>query len=153
VVERHRDVGSELPLNVDRLLRRQQAAAAVHVTLELDALVAHLPKSFEGEHLKAPRVGDDRAIPRHERVEAAELRDYILSRPHVEMVGVRQYDARPDRPEVGGRERAHRGLCADGHEDRGRDRAARQAERAGAGGAGGRVNREFEHQVMAMASP
>src|SRR2546422_7730 len=41
VVERHRDVRAERPLDLDRALGGEEAARAVQVALELDAVVAH----------------------------------------------------------------------------------------------------------------
>src|SRR5207245_11309979 len=62
VVERHRDVGAEGPLDLGGALGREEAARAVHVALELDAVVAHAAESREREHLEAARVGEERAV-------------------------------------------------------------------------------------------
>jgi hypothetical protein len=47
MIERHRDVGAEGPLNLGGALGREEAARAVHVALELDALVADLAEALE----------------------------------------------------------------------------------------------------------
>src|SRR3989454_8483074 len=47
--------------------------------------------------------------------------------------------------QVGGRQRADRPLCPNGHEGRSLDRAVGEDEPTGASGAAGGVEREFEH--------
>src|ERR1044072_453420 len=66
MIERHRDIGAERPLHVDRSLRRQLATASVHVALKLDAVFVPLPEALEREPLKAAGVGEQRPLPRHE---------------------------------------------------------------------------------------
>src|SRR2546426_5962090 len=55
VIERHRDVGAENPLDLRGALGGERASTAVHVALELDAAFVHATKAFEREHLKADR--------------------------------------------------------------------------------------------------
>src|SRR5437667_270795 len=83
VIERHRDVGAEAPLDLGGALGSEEAARAVHVALKLNAVVAHPTESREREHLEASRVGEQRAVPAHEAVQAAESRDDVLARADV----------------------------------------------------------------------
>src|SRR5436309_5368795 len=53
MIERHRNVGAEHPLDLRGALRREGAAAAVYVTLKLHAAVVHPAESLEREHLEA----------------------------------------------------------------------------------------------------
>src|SRR5882724_13377718 len=84
MIERHRDVGAERPLNLNGTLGGQLAPAAVDVTLKLDAVLVDFAKALEREDLKAARVGEQRPLPRHELVEAAELLDDVFAGPDVE---------------------------------------------------------------------
>src|SRR5437762_10184856 len=49
------------------------AAASVHMTLELDAVVVHAAEAVEREHLEPARIGEQRPVPGHEAVQPAEL--------------------------------------------------------------------------------
>ena len=149
MVERHRDVGAQAPLDLGGALGREQAATPVDVTLELDALVIHAAEPVEREDLKPARVGEQRAVPRHESVQPAELCDHVLAGANVQVVGVGEHDARAHGFEVGGGECAHAALRADGHEGRRLDRPVRQCEHAGPRAAGRGVDREIEHQASA----
>jgi hypothetical protein len=132
VIERHRDVGAEGPLDLGGALGGEEATRAVHVALELDALVIDPPEPLEGEDLEPARVGEQRPVPPHEAVQAAEPGDDVLPGADVEVVGVREHEVGPDGFQVRGRERAHGALRADGHEARGRHRAVGEGEAAGA---------------------
>ncbi len=47
MVEGHRDVGAQGPLDLRGALGREPAAAAVHVALELDAVLVYAPEALE----------------------------------------------------------------------------------------------------------
>src|SRR6267154_870652 len=96
MIECHRDICAERPLNLDGALRSQSAPAAIDMTLKLDAIFIDFAEALEGKDLKAARVGQQRPLPRHELVQAAELRDDVLARADVEVVRVREYDLRAD---------------------------------------------------------
>src|SRR5438874_7472959 len=81
MVERHRDVRAERPLDLGRALRRQVPAAPVDVALELDAVLVHAARALEREHLKATRVGEERTVPPHE----ADRKSTRLNSSHVEI--------------------------------------------------------------------
>ena len=53
------------------------------------------------EHLEPAGVGQDRAAPAHEAVEAAELGDRLVARAEVQVVGVAEHDLRAERLELG----------------------------------------------------
>jgi len=145
MIERHRDVGAERPLDLRGALRREGAAAAVHVALKLDAVVVNPAESLEREHLEATRIGEQRTIPTHEAMQGSELLDHLLAGPHMQVVGIREHQRRARVTEIVGRERPHRALSSDRHEHGRLDRAVGEGKRAGAGGAGGGVEREVEH--------
>ena len=53
VIERHRDVRAEDPLDVGGALGGEAAARPVDVALELDAVLVHTAESVEREYLEA----------------------------------------------------------------------------------------------------
>src|SRR6267143_6053434 len=69
VIERHRNVGPEHPLDLRGALGGERAAAAVHVTLELHTVLVQAARPREREHLKATGIGEERTIPTHEAVQ------------------------------------------------------------------------------------
>ena len=155
VVERHGDVGAEGALDLHRALGRERARGAVHVALELDAVLLDPPQPLEREDLEAAGVGEHRPVPGGEAVEPAHARDDVLAGAEVQVIGVAEDDLR-----AGARARRRRcrprttpwvptGMNA------GRlDGAVGQGERAGARGAGRALEREVEHQdSRSHASP
>ena len=66
----------------------------------VDAVVVDHPQVAERHDLEAARVGQDRAVPVHEPVEAAEPRDPLVAGSQVEVVGVGQDDRRADLAEI-----------------------------------------------------
>ena len=81
VVEAHGDVGAEGLLNLDRALGGQLQKPAVEVRAEGRAAVGDFGPLGQAEDLKAPGIGEDRAVPAHEFVQAAEPRDGLLAGP------------------------------------------------------------------------
>ena len=59
---------------------------------EVDALFGHLRELEEGDHLEAPRVGEEAPLPGHEGVESAALVQDLFAWPQSQVVGVAQND-------------------------------------------------------------
>src|SRR5262245_17746913 len=150
-VERMDDVGAERLLDLDRGLRREEVSRAVDGRAELDARVGDLPELGEAPDLKAPGVGQDRAVPAHEAVQSAELAHDVVPRPEEQVIGVGEDDLRARRGEVVRAQCLHGRVRADRHEDRRLDDAVRRGEPAGARGPvrGG----ELELHRIRVASP
>ena len=74
------------------MLRREPVERAVEVAAERHAVVVDDPQVAERDDLEAARVGEDRAVPVHEPVQAAEPCDALVAGPQVEVVGVGQDD-------------------------------------------------------------
>ena len=93
--------------------------AAVHMGVELDALLRDLAQLCQGEDLKAAAVGQDGPVPGHESVQPAEGFDQLVAGAHMEMVGIGKLDLAADGLEIRRRERPlDRALGADVHENR-----------------------------------
>jgi hypothetical protein len=146
LVERHRDVGAQVLLHLDRALGRQRVAGAVDVALEHHALFAQLAQPREREHLVAAAVGQERARPAAEAVQAAELLHDVVPRPQHQVVGVREQDLRAELVEVAARHRFHGACRAHGHEGRRLDLAVGSHEPAGAGPTARGGHGEAEHE-------
>ena len=59
---------------------REPVERAVEVAAERDAVLVDDPQVAERDDLEAARVGQDRAVPVHEPVQAAEPRDPLVAR-------------------------------------------------------------------------
>ena len=80
-VEHHRDVDPERFLKRDHVLGREAMFAAVEVRAERHAVVIEIAARFQTEHLKAAAVGEDRPVPGHEPVQAAQFDERFASGP------------------------------------------------------------------------
>jgi hypothetical protein len=117
LVDHHRDVGAEVGLDCHHLARAEEQARAVEMRLERHAVLADFAQLREAEDLKAAAVGQDRSVPPHEAVQAAQVADQFAARPQIEVVGVAEDDLGADLAQLGRRQRLDRGLGAHRHED------------------------------------
>ncbi len=134
LVELHLDVGAEQALDLDRPLRRQHVAAAVDVRGKAHALLAHLADLGERHHLEAAAVGEDRAVPAHEGMQAAEAGDALGAGAQHQVIGVGEDDVGAGRLHLVEVERLDGGGGADRHERRRADEPMRRRHRAAARG-------------------
>ena len=88
------------------------------------------PPLGEAEHLEAAAVGQDRARPADEAVQAAAPRDQLVARPQQQVIGVGEDDLGARILEVAMPNRLDRALRADRHERRRLDDAVRRLELA-----------------------
>src|SRR5688500_19143298 len=75
LVEHHRNIRSQLRLNIYRRFRCQQMLAAVEMRAERRPLLVHLTPRREAEDLIPAAVGEDGLVPSDERVETTERSD------------------------------------------------------------------------------
>ena len=89
----------------------------IDVGVEVDALFLDFSESGEGKYLKAAGIGEDRTVPVHKPVEAAELLDQLVAGPDMKMVGVGKLHLCPDPAKViGGHSALDRGDSSYIHE-------------------------------------
>jgi len=81
VVEGHRDVGAERGLDLRHALGSEAHARAVDHRAERHTVGVDRARVGQAEHLVAAGIGQDRTVPIHEAVQAAELGDQLLARP------------------------------------------------------------------------
>src|SRR5712691_6298259 len=73
LVESHHDVTADHLLHRDAGFRREEVRFSIHITLKTGAVFVHFSGVRQRKYLKAAGVGQHRAIPVHETVDAAEL--------------------------------------------------------------------------------
>ena len=132
LVERHDDVGTDDALDVHHALGGEDVLRTVDVGSKLAALLRELADAREGEDLEAAGVGEDRAVPTVEAMEATSGPEHLAAGAEVEVVGVAQDDLGLhlllEFAEVDSLHAAHR---AHGHEDGGEDLAMGRLNAAG----------------------
>ena len=82
--------------------------------------------------MEAAAIGEDRAVPGHERMQAAGGDDRFEARPQPEVVRVRKDDLRAEFVQIARRECLDRRRGTDGHEGRRFDDAVREPQRSAA---------------------
>jgi hypothetical protein len=153
LVERHRDVRPEQALDLHRELGREAVPRAVVDRTELDAVVLDRRRVAQREHLVAAGVRQDRAVPAHEAVQAAEAGDAFGSRAKVQVIGVPEHDLGAQVAQLAGKDGLDRRLGADRHEDRRLDGAVGGVEHARPGVAVDGLEVEPAGHRMSIASP
>ncbi len=118
MVEGHRDIGAQLPLDLHGALRRERAAGSIDVALELYSVLADAAKPLKREHLKATRIGEHRPVPGREPMQATHLLDHRFPGPEVQVVGVAQDYLGAGAAYIVGAETANDGVGAYRHEGR-----------------------------------
>ena len=97
---------------------------------ETHALVGELDGVGMGEDLEAAGIREDRAVPVHEGMQAAELGDGVRTGAHGQVVGVGEHDLGAQVLDRLGGDALDVGLGAHGHEDGGLDIAVRRMQDA-----------------------
>ena len=127
-VELHLDVGSQKILHLDGALGRQFMRRAINMRAESHATFGNGPKLAQRHDLIAAGIGQDRAVPAHEAMEAAESRDPLGSRAQHEVIGVAENDICARGFDVVDEHGFDRRGGADRHEGGGVDDAARSCD-------------------------
>ncbi len=144
LIELHRDVGAEQNLDFDRALGRKLDDGAVEVGAEGHALVLDLAQLRERHDLEAAGVGQNRARPIHESVQAAERRDAFGTRPQHQVIRISEHDIGAACAHRLGRKTFNCCLRADRQERGCGDGAVRRRHLAATGGAVGGEQAEGE---------
>lgn len=176
LVEDQRDVGAQGGLHRHRALRREEPLAAVHVGAEAHALLldredrpvaaARRVAVARGpgldllgdravphrEDLKAAGVGDDRPLPAHEGVQAAEALDHLRAGIEHQVEGVAEHHLVAQRGHLGGQQALDGRLAGQRHEGGRGDLAVHgaQAAQTGRGGGVARDDPEGGHECAIL---
>ena len=101
---------------------------SVEVRGERDPVIIDASQVGQAEDLEPAGVGQDRPIPGHEPMEAAQSSDALRGRAQVEVIRVSEDHLRTGGVQVAGRQGLHSRLGADGHEVGRQDRAVRRVD-------------------------
>ena len=152
-VELHLDVGAQQVLDFHRPLRRQQMPRAVDMGLEGDAVLIELAQLGERHHLEAAGIGEDRIGPVHEAMQATEFGDALGARPQHQVIDIAENDIGTQLAYLLRIHCLDGGGCADRHEGRRADLAARHDDATGAGRAlrlGDDERKTVAHESMVL---
>jgi hypothetical protein len=131
-------------LDVDGALGGQQVKRPVDVGSKLGTLLLDPPHRCEAEDLVAAAVGQNRAIPADELVQATALRYQGVPRLQIQVVGVAEDDFGAESLQIALRDRLDRAAGPDGHERGCLDDTVRRGELTATSAAVAVENAEME---------
>jgi hypothetical protein len=111
---------------------------------KVDAVFVDLALTGQAEDLEAARIGEDRPVPAHERVQPAEAFDQLVAGTQVEVIGVGQDELCAGFVQIARLQRLDIGLGAHRRKGRHLDRPVGRGKGAEAGGAVGLVQVKVE---------
>ena len=118
-VERHDDVSSQTPLNIHRAFWRQRHRCGVAVFLAGSKLKTHAGfRDFairQTEDLESSGIGEDRLIPSHHGMQAAESFDNLRPIQDSQMIRIGQHDLCARCCDLVGQHAFHCRLSSNGH--------------------------------------
>ena len=100
LVKCHRNIRAEIGLNTHAFFRPHEDVPTVHMAVECDAFFRDLPQLRQRKNLESAAVGQDRSVPGHEFVQAAQVADQLVARTHVQMIRIGQLDLTADRLQI-----------------------------------------------------
>ena len=90
LVKGHRDGGSQIGLDLHTFLWSHEDPASVYVGVKIDPLLLDFAQSCQRKNLKSAGVSQDGPVPGHELMESPQLPDHLITRAHMEMIGIGQ---------------------------------------------------------------
>ena len=144
LIKGHGHIGAEGHLNVRCMLRCHVDDSTVPGIAEHHTAVVDLVQVPEAEHLKATGIGEHRAVPAHESVQAAGSGDDLFAGLQMEVVSVRKHHLSACAHQLLGADPFDCGQGAHGHEPRGRHGAMGCVEAATPGSCMGATGRDVE---------
>ena len=110
------NIGAKQALHLDRALGAERYGRAVDMGLKGDARLVDATELRQRHDLIAAGIGEDRLLPMHEAMEAAEIGDALGAGAEHQVIGVGKEDIGAGRSHVLGKHGLDRGAGADGHE-------------------------------------
>jgi hypothetical protein len=150
-VELHRDVRAQQPLHLDGSLRRQLMACAIDVGPKGHRAFAQLAQLRQRHHLEAAGIGEHRAVPAGEGLQAAKCGDALGSGPQHQVIGIAEHDVGAGIAHLAPVHALHRAGRADRHEGRRPHQAMRRGEASAARRAVGTQKLEMIGKAHASA--
>ena len=152
LVERHDNVRAQPDLYPHGAFRTEEMFGAIQVRSKRNAFLLDLAQLIQAEYLKAARVGENGARPRHEAVQSAQFSDLLDAGPQIEVISVGEKDLNAEFFQSVLGNALDRGQCADRHEDRSLDFAVRSEQASTAGGSDGGINFELKSATAGIVS-
>ena len=143
-IECHHDIAAQQALDFHAALGREHVFRAIDMAAEFDALLGQLAQFGQAHHLVAAAVGQDRALPVHEFMQAAQPRHPLGPRAEHQVIGIAENDVRTRLADGLGLHRLNRCRGADRHECRRADFPALHGNGAGARGTIGGLDGKCE---------
>ena len=88
LIESHDDVRAQIPLDLHGAAGRQSSRAAVQMAAEGDAVGVNPVDFAQAEYLESAGIGQERTVPAHEIMQAAQIAHEFVARAQVQVVGV-----------------------------------------------------------------
>ncbi len=132
-IESHDDIGIQIFLDGNGLLRGEPVQGAIDMAFKCDTILINAAQPTQRKDLKAARIGENGAIPMHELMQATQFVDEVITGAQIQMIGVGKDDGGIDLQQLLGSDSFNCCLSADRHEDRGGNFPMRSLEYAGAG--------------------
>ena len=95
-IERHRDRGSDIRLNLHTFFGTHEDTSAVHVGSELHAFFVDLAELGERKDLETAAVCENGSRPIEKLMDTAHIADNVVARTNVEMIGIGKLDLTAD---------------------------------------------------------
>src|SRR5215472_6855862 len=117
-VKNHCGIAAEYCLNFHCDLRRNEGSTSIKVILKVNAFVRDLSQLREGKNLVPTAISQNRSIPVHEFMQAAEMLDHVDARSDKQMISIPENDLSIEFTQFSRSHSFHRSLPPDGHERR-----------------------------------
>src|SRR5690625_3215484 len=134
LIENHRDVRAEFPLDFHSFPRTEKHIFPVEMRLKRNPVLADFPELSQTKNLKTAAIGQYRFLPAHKRMQATEFSNQIFARSKMQMVGISENDLSAEVVELSRGHAFHRSLGSDRHENRCLDLPVPRSQHAGPGG-------------------
>ena len=133
LVEDHYHVRAQVTLNLHRLFRAHEHLGTIDRRSEGHALFLDLAHGAQAEYLETTGVGEDRAFPLHEIVQAVVLLDHLGARTQPQVEGVAEDNLGAGGDDIARQHALDGAVGADRHERRGLHGAARERQATATG--------------------
>src|ERR1700746_1906096 len=89
-VKGHDDVSAKTDLRGDGAFCAEEVGRSIQVRAKLNAFLCYFAQIAKTENLKAPGVGEDRTVPRHEFLRVAKPANGVHTGTKIEMISIVQ---------------------------------------------------------------
>ena len=91
-IKSHRNIRAKIRLDLHAFLRPHKNPVPIQMRCKGHTLLPYFPQTGERKNLKATGIRQNRPIPAHEPMQAAQRTDYLITGAQMQMVGIGQLD-------------------------------------------------------------